>query len=115
MVASFPCGLGTNDSTPLGVFKVRTGSKLVNPEWRNPRTGELYAANDPKNPIGERWIGLQGTTAETAKFTGYGIHGTTEPESIGRQMSMGCVRLGDAEVQVVYELIGESSTITIKP
>ncbi|MFO0961359.1 MAG: L,D-transpeptidase family protein [Phycisphaerales bacterium] len=115
MVASFPCGLGTNDSTPLGVFKVRTGSKLVNPEWRNPRTGEHYAANDPKNPIGERWIGLQGTTAETAKFTGYGIHGTTEPESIGRQMSMGCVRLGDAEVQVVYELIGESSTITIKP
>jgi lipoprotein-anchoring transpeptidase ErfK/SrfK len=29
-------------------------------------------------------------------------------------MSMGCVRLGDAEVQVVYELIGESSTIVIR-
>jgi lipoprotein-anchoring transpeptidase ErfK/SrfK len=37
-----------------------------------------------------------------------------EPQSIGKQMSMGCVRLGDAEVQVVYELIGESSTIVIR-
>lgn len=114
MVASFPCGLGTNDSTPVGTFKVRTGSKLIDPEWCNPRTGEKFKSNDPKNPIGERWIGLQGTTPETAKFTGYGIHGTVEPQSIGKQMSMGCVRLGDAEVQVVYELISESSTIVIR-
>lgn len=114
MVASFPCGVGTNDSTPVGTFKVRTGSKLIDPEWSNPRTGEKFKSNDPKNPIGERWIGLQGTTPETAKFTGYGIHGTVEPQSIGKQMSMGCVRLGDAEVQVVYELIGESSTIVIR-
>ena len=114
MVASFICGVGTNDSTPVGTFKVRTGSKLIDPEWSNPRTGEKFKSNDPKNPIGERWIGLQGTTPETAKFTGYGIHGTVEPLSIGKQMSMGCVRLGDAEVQVVYELIGESSTIVIR-
>jgi hypothetical protein len=114
MVASFPCGVGTNDSTPVGTFKVRTGSKLIDPEWSNPRTGEKFKSNDPKNPIGERWIGLQGTTPETVKFTGYGIHGTVEPQSIGKQMSMGCVRLGDAEVQVVYELIGESSTIVIR-
>lgn len=114
MVASFPCGVGENDSTPVGTFKVRTGSKLIDPEWRNPRTGEHFAANDPKNPIGERWIGLQGNTPETAKFTGYGIHGTIEPQSIGRQMSMGCVRLGDAEVQVVYELIGDASTVVIR-
>ena len=114
MVASFPCGTGTNDSTPVGTFKVRSGSKLIDPQWTNPRTGEHFAANDPKNPIGERWIGLQGTTPDTAKFTGYGIHGTTEPQSIGQQMSMGCVRLGDAEVEVVYELIGEQSTIVIR-
>ena len=114
MVASFPCGTGTNDSTPVGTFKVRGGSKLIDPQWTNPRTGEKFAANDPKNPIGERWIGLQGTTPDTAKFTGYGIHGTTEPQSIGQQMSMGCVRLGDAEVEVVYELIGEQSTIVIR-
>ena len=114
MVANFPCGLGTNDSTPVGTFKVRPGSKLIDPQWTNPHTGEHFASNDPKNPIGERWIGLMGTTPETQKFTGYGIHGTVDPQSIGKQMSMGCVRLGDAEVQVVYELIGEGSTIVIR-
>jgi len=114
MVLSMPCGLGENDSTPVGTFRVRKNSKLVNPEWRNPRTGERFAANDPKNPIGERWIGLEGTTPEMAKFTGYGIHGTVDPASIGRQMSMGCVRLGEREVEVAYELIGNDSTVTIR-
>ncbi len=114
MVASLPCGLGENDSTPVGTFRVRKGSKLVDPAWTNPRTGEKFASNDPKNPIGERWIGLEGTSPETAKFTGYGIHGTTEPQSIGKQMSMGCVRLGDSEVEVAYELIGEQSTVVIR-
>jgi len=93
---------------------VRRNSKLIDPAWVNPRTGEKFAANDPKNPIGERWIGLEGTTPEMAKFTGYGIHGTVDQASIGKQMSMGCVRLGDAEVQVAYELIGEQSTVVIR-
>jgi lipoprotein-anchoring transpeptidase ErfK/SrfK len=114
MVLSMPCGLGENDSTPAGTFRVRKNSKLVNPEWRNPRTGERFAANDPKNPIGERWIGLEGTTPEMAKFTGYGIHGTVDPTSIGRQLSMGCVRLGEREVEVAYELIGNDSTVTVR-
>ncbi|MFM8639945.1 MAG: L,D-transpeptidase family protein [Planctomycetota bacterium] len=114
MVASLPCGLGENDGTPTGTFRVRKGSKLVDPAWVNPRTGEKFASNDPKNPIGERWIGLEGTTPDTAKFTGYGIHGTVDPQSIGKQMSMGCVRLADSAVQVVYELIGEGSTIIIR-
>ena len=114
MVASFPCGLGADDSTPVGTFKVRANSKLIDPEWRNPRTGERFASNDPRNPIGERWIGLQGADAASSKFTQYGIHGTVEPESIGKQMSMGCVRLGNAEVQVVYELITDASTVVIR-
>jgi lipoprotein-anchoring transpeptidase ErfK/SrfK len=114
MVASLPCGLGEGDSTPTGTFKVRAGSKLQDPEWRNPRTGEFFAKNDPKNPIGERWIGLQGATPESARFTGYGIHGTVDPTSIGKQASMGCVRLGDAEVQVAYELLCDGSTIVIR-
>lgn len=114
MVASLPCGLGEYDGTPVGTFKVRAGSKNINPEWRNPRTGEYFGADDPKNPIGERWIGIMGATPETARFTGFGIHGTVDPTSIGRNASMGCVRLGDAEVQVAYELIGDDSTVVIR-
>lgn len=114
MVASLPCGLGEGNSTPVGTFTVRTGSKLKNPEWRNPRTGEYFAASNPLNPIGERWIGLQGADAQSARHTQYGIHGTIDPGSIGAQASMGCVRLGDAEVQVAYELLTGGSMIMIR-
>lgn len=105
-VRSFPVGLGEQDGTPLGAFTVRRHSKLVDPFWRNPRTGEEFAASDPKNPIGDHWIGLRGLgQAET--FSGYGIHGTIDPGSIGKEMSMGCVRMLPEDVALVYELLTE--------
>jgi lipoprotein-anchoring transpeptidase ErfK/SrfK len=116
MVASYPIGLGEFNSTPTGAFVVRPKSKLIDPEWRNPRTGEHFASNDPKNPIGERWIGLKGIEPHNKNFEGYGIHGTIDPSSIGRQASMGCVRMNAADVEVVYELLTEpNSIITIAP
>ena len=48
---------------------------------------------------------------EAAALEGYGIHGTIDPGSIGKSMSMGCVRLGDADVALVYELLGEGSSV----
>ncbi len=114
-VRSFQVGLGENNATPIGNFRVRPGSKLVNPPWVNPRTGEKFAADDPKNPIGEHWIGLEGV-GETATVSGYGIHGTIDPESIGKQKSMGCVRLRAEDIAQVYELLGEGvSTVKIQP
>ncbi len=58
-VASYPVGLGEFNSTPVGMFRVRPASKLINPAWSNPRTGDRFAADDPANPIGEHWIGLE--------------------------------------------------------
>jgi lipoprotein-anchoring transpeptidase ErfK/SrfK len=116
LVATYPVGLGEHNSTPTGAFMLKPGSKLVNPEWRNPRTGEFFKADDPKNPIGERWIGLQGVDAGNSKAMSYGIHGTTDPASIGKQASMGCVRLKDSDVEVIYEALTEpNSTIVIVP
>ncbi len=105
-VRSFDVGLGEFDGTPLGVFTVRRHSKLINPFWRNPRTGEEFEADNPDNPIGEHWIGLRGL-GEAAAFSGYGIHGTVEPDSIGQEMSMGCVRMLPDDVALVYELLSE--------
>ncbi|MSR29404.1 MAG: LysM peptidoglycan-binding domain-containing protein [Phycisphaerales bacterium] len=116
IVGTFTVGLGEFNSTPTGAFMVRPKSKLVNPEWRNPRTGEHFMPDDPKNPIGERWIGLMGVEAANQGFKGYGIHGTIEPDSIGKQASMGCLRLRDSDVATVYELLTEpNSTIVISP
>ncbi|MBX3354168.1 MAG: L,D-transpeptidase family protein [Phycisphaeraceae bacterium] len=116
MIASYPVGLGESNTTPTGIFKVRPRSKLKNPQWTNPRTGEFFAADDPKNPIGERWIGIEGIEPHNRDFLAYGIHGTIEPESIGQMRSMGCVRMRELDVEVVFELLTvPNSTILIAP
>lgn len=114
-IRSFPVGLGEGGSTPLGTFVVRRNSKLINPHWVNPRTGQHFAADDPLNPIGERWIGLEGIE-DSAGYVGYGLHGTIDPGSIGREMSMGCVRMHDQDIELIYELLGEQvSVVRIEP
>ncbi len=115
IVACFPVGLGSSNGTPLGKFRVRPQSKLVNPEWTHPVSGEHYAADDPRNPIGEHWLGLEGTDATNRELIGYGIHGTVDPGSIGQDMSLGCVRMFDTDVAIVWECLTEpNSTIEIK-
>jgi len=114
-IRSFPVGLGEADSTPVGEFVVRTDSKLINPVWRNPRTGEYFAADNPDNPIGERWVGIEGV-GQYANLDGYGIHGTIDPGSIGSDASMGCVRMQDDDVEIVYEsLVEQVSQVIIRP
>ncbi len=110
-VRSFTVGLGADNGTPIANFVVRNNSKLVNPSWVNPRTGERFGADDPKNPIGERWVGLDGFDEGSKAHTGFGVHGTIEPDSIGRSMSMGCIRLGDRDVELVYELLAPKVSI----
>lgn len=113
-VRSFRVGLGTDGSTPLGKWKII--SKLSNPDWTDPKTGQYYAANDPNNPVGERWIGLQCTAGDCMGRTGFGIHGTIDPDSIGTDKSMGCVRLGSADIAALYDLLTPKySTIEILP
>ncbi|MBL0928392.1 MAG: L,D-transpeptidase family protein [Phycisphaerales bacterium] len=115
-IKSFPVGLGEGDSTPTGRWIVRPKSKLENPAWVNPRTGEKFAADDPKNPIGEYWIAIQGTDPDNQSKNGYGLHGTIDPSSIGRQMSMGCVRLGAEDIKLLFEmLVDTKSTVEIRP
>lgn len=105
-IRSVRVGLGLDNGTPVGTFVV-SPNKLENPGWVNPRdASERYDPNDPDNPIGEYWIGLRGI-GDSARFTGYGIHGTIEPNSIGREESMGCVRVADEDIGVVFELLAE--------
>ena len=114
-VKSYPVGLGANNATPIGMFRIRSHSKLINPEWRDRRTGRTYSADDPANPIGERWLGLQGLDEATRDLIGYGIHGTIAPESIGKQASMGCIRMRAKDVEVIYEVLVELvSTVEIR-
>ncbi|MBN1512407.1 MAG: L,D-transpeptidase family protein [Phycisphaerae bacterium] len=103
LVKRFPVGLGTDDSTPTGEWVCK--NKLVNPKYHPPRGGATIEADDPENPLGERWIGIEGVAGEATYQSGYGIHGTIDPESIGRAVSMGCIRLLNEDVEYLYDLL----------
>ncbi len=111
-VKHFRVGLGADDSTPTGEWRVAT--KLTNPTYYPPRGGDIVAADDPRNPLGERWIGLVGVSGEALGQQRYGIHGTNQPETIGKSVSMGCIRLYNQDVEALYTyLVSEHSTVTV--
>ncbi|NOG55661.1 MAG: L,D-transpeptidase family protein [Planctomycetes bacterium] len=112
-VRSFPIGLGEYGSTPVGEWVVREGNKLINPSWRDERTGEFFAGNDPDNPIGKRWIGIRGLDENTKDLDGFGIHGTIDPESIGKNMSRGCIRMLSEDVELVYQMLSEGRSMVL--
>lgn len=101
-VKSYDVGLGKEDSTPAGSFKVI--SKLKKPVWYRP--GQVLKYGDPDNALGTRWIGF---------MKGYGVHGTWEPETVGSQSSEGCIRMLNKDVEELFDmLIRGKSRITIK-
>jgi uncharacterized caspase-like protein len=103
-VREFKIGLGTSGTTPIGEFVA--GHKLRDPVY----TGEyphIPSTDKRRNPLGTRWI----TIAEQ-----YGIHGTWEPDAIGKETAKGCIRMQNVDVEWLFDLIvpGDSK-ITIKP
>ncbi len=110
-IRSFRVGLGELGGTPLGNFRIKAGSKVENPGWRNPRTGEVFGANDEKNPIGEYWLAIEGLDEASRMHQSLGLHGTIEPESIGREMSMGCVRMLPEDIRMVWEILADGVSV----
>lgn len=109
-VKTFRVGLGSDNSTPTGTWQVDAG-KLENPVYYSPRGEGIVAADDPKNPLGERWIPLKGVEGDCVGKESYGIHGTIEPESIGKNMSMGCIRLAGGDIEALYDLLVEEKSL----
>ena len=67
------------------------------------------------NPLGERGIALEGLAGEALGQQRYGIHGTIEPESIGQEASLGCIRLFNEDVEELYTyLVEKHSTVIIR-
>ncbi len=106
LVKRFQIGVGSGDSTPPGRYEVL--DKVKNPRFDPPPSQvgimQAKAGGAPDNPIGSRWI----------KFApSLGIHGTIEPDSIGRNASLGCIRMHNKEVEEVYDFLIRGSTVEI--
>ncbi|NMM64023.1 L,D-transpeptidase [Clostridium sp. P21] len=75
--------------TPKGNFKV------------------INKAVNPGGPFGARWIGLNAPNGD------YGIHGTNNPSSIGKNVSNGCVRMYNKDVIEVFKLVIIGTLVSI--
>jgi LysM repeat protein len=105
-VRSFPVGLGKPAmETPVGLWAVKAGGKLIKPSWTDPISGKSYESDDPDYPLGSRWVGLEGLSGDAVGRTGFAIHGTKKPDEIGTMGSQGCVRLHNGDAILVYNLL----------
>lgn len=105
-VRSFPVGLGKpGKETPTGLWRVKAGGKLVKPPWWDDETGRTYRHDHPDYPLGSRWIGLEGIDGSAKDREGFGIHGTKDPEQIGKAESRGCIRLHNGDAILIYNLL----------
>ena len=102
LVKVYPVGIGLEDYyTPTGKFEIV--NKLVNPDWYAP--DGVYPYGDPKNVLGTRWMGISSP--------GYGIHGTTQPETVGKKSSQGCIRMLNKDVEELYDLVPVGTPVVI--
>ena len=97
LIAQFPVTMGSKQfPLPIGEWKVTTYSFVppfhYQPELLvKPKTDEeVRLPPGPNGPVGIAWLDL---TKEH-----YGIHGTNEPQTIGRAESSGCIRMANWDV-----------------
>jgi len=105
----YPVGTGKYGKTPTGTFVVR--DKVVDPVWWHPDGRELPPGH-PENILGSRWIALKATGC-TPDIRGYGIHGTTNDATVGKAESAGCVRMRNADVEELFDLIPLDTPVVI--
>ncbi len=110
-VRSFPVATGQAIyPTPLGHFEIVVKQK--NPWWYPP-TQDAWAKGlqpvppGPGNPLGTRWMGLSAP--------GVGIHGTSEPWSIGHSESHGCIRMQVPDAEWLYKHVRVGTPVFIIP
>jgi len=106
-VKTYVVATGVGNNTPVGVFTI--AEKIVRPTWyRKDKTSPAVTAipyGAPGHLLGTRWMGLS--------QKGYGIHGTIEPWKLGQQVSHGCIRMRNEEVEELFTLLPSGAQVTI--
>jgi lipoprotein-anchoring transpeptidase ErfK/SrfK len=111
LIAFYPASIGSAEKPALsGRFTVRSvaydPTYTYNPAYgfkEQKAQGVVKVAAGPNNPVGIVWIGL------SAK--GYGIHGTPEPDKVGKTQSHGCVRLTNWDALALAKLVKKGTPI----
>ena len=125
LVSRYPVAVGMAGwETPAGNFRVL--NKVSDPSWAHPQTGEVVTGEDPKNPLGSRWIGFYKDCVGRKGFDGErmldikgcttaGFHGTPHRWTIGHAVSHGCVRLFDEDIRDLFDRVRTGTPVTVLP
>jgi lipoprotein-anchoring transpeptidase ErfK/SrfK len=108
-------GVGRDGFGWSGVVKV--GRKAEWPEWRPPKemlqrdpTLPTMMPGGPLNPLGARAIYLYRDGQDSL----YRIHGTSEAESIGAEISSGCFRMTNRDVMDLYSKVSVGAKVIVE-
>lgn len=118
LLAHFPCSIAARvEKRPVGELHVAVIAPNPNytfdpelfPESLEARqlNQKLILPPGPNNPVGVVWIGLD--------RPGYGIHGTPNPEQIGRTESHGCFRLANWDAEYLSRVVWVGMPVLVEP
>jgi lipoprotein-anchoring transpeptidase ErfK/SrfK len=113
-------GIGVGKAGLAWSGTAEVGRKAKWPFWkptrkmikRNPRKYRKYAnglRGGRRNPLGSRALYLY----RNGRDTFYRIHGTTEPWTIGRAVSNGCIRMINSHVEDLYERVSIGKKVVV--
>jgi lipoprotein-anchoring transpeptidase ErfK/SrfK len=112
-------GVGRQGFSWSGTAKIQHKQRW--PAWHPPK--EMQARDErarkwahgmpggPQNPLGARALYL----FQNGHDTLYRIHGTNEPQSIGRSVSSGCIRMLNADVIDLYNRVPSGTRVVVLP
>ena len=117
LVARFPCSIATRvDKQPVGRLVISGIFERPNYTFDPGRfpaspealagSGKLIIPPGPNNPVGTTWMSLS--------KPGYGIHGTPDPEKVGRATSLGCFRLANWNVQRLVKMVRVGTVVLVE-
>jgi lipoprotein-anchoring transpeptidase ErfK/SrfK len=111
LIAIYPATIGSKEKpAPSGTLKVTRVAKnptyTYNPDYnfRGVKAKEEFTIKPgPNNPVGAVWIALN--------EKGYGIHGTPDPEKVGKTASHGCVRLTNWDALALAAMVKKGTPV----
>lgn len=113
MCVRFPCSIARNKAhlPKVGELKVINMAPAPNYTYdprnygQDPSVGKMVVPAGPRNPVGSRWIGLS--------LSGYGIHGTPKPNTVGQPESRGCFRLTNWNAEKLFKLVQPGTPVRV--
>ena len=97
----FPLGVGMDRPQLEGAYTVR--EKTLGPIYHGP-DGSLAPPEDPRNPLGKYWIGLDERL---------GLHGTDNPTNVGRDGNRGTICFGEKDIDDLFGILSVGSRVHV--